>query len=96
MTATLFQFKDGSKKTDISQDQERVMIEVDNEALMKKYDFIYDHAPKMWLAEDDHGYWPASVSNFFDNMYGVPHVENGSAQLMLTTRIPLTRALDTS
>lgn len=72
------------------------MIEVDNEALMKKYDFIYDHAPKMWLAEDDHGYWPASVSNFFDNMYGVPHVENGSAQLMLTTRIPLTRALDTS
>ena len=39
-------------------------------ALMEKYQFVYDYAPRMWLSEKDNGWWPGSHQEFFDNMKG--------------------------
>ena len=63
---------------------------------MQKYGFIYEHAPQLWLSEDDDGYWPASVTTYFDHMKGLGHISGQESRLLLTTRIPLTDANDHS
>ena len=45
LSATLFRFKDGQKVARVDPAQTRVQVEVDNEALLEKYDFVYKHAP---------------------------------------------------
>lgn len=96
LSGTLFTFKDGTKSLTLSPGQQKVEVQVDNEALMKKYGFIYDHAPQLWLSEDDDGFWPASVQEYFNHMYGVSRYHGQESKLMLTTRIPLKSVLDSS
>ena len=78
---------------------------VDNDALLDKYQFIWDHAPQMWLSEpSENGFWPGELQTFFDNTMGISHYikgENGKEQycdnkslLMLTSRIPLSGPYD--
>lgn len=44
-------------------------MKVDDSALMKKYQFVNDYAPRMWLCENDEGgWWPGSLQEYFDNM----------------------------
>ena len=61
-------------------------MEIDNDALLEKYSFLYDYAPQMWLGEDDDGWWPGELSTFFDNMEGNPQ----DYKLSLQTRTPMT------
>lgn len=61
---------------------------------MEKYQFVTDHAPRMWLCEDDEGgWWPGTRQEFFDNTTAA---KDSSHQIRLTTRIPLTGPYDRS
>ena len=91
MTGTLFAFEDGSKVVTTSDSS--LKVQVDNTALLEKYQFIYDYAPRMWLSERDNGYWPGTLQDFFDNTEGVSDTE-GTYRCRLTTRVPLTGPYD--
>ena len=45
LDGTLFQFSDGSKIMQVSKGVEKLHVKVDNDALMDKYQFVYDYAP---------------------------------------------------
>ena len=45
LTGTLLKFKDGSKVAAVDRATETLAIEVDNDALADKYQFVTDHAP---------------------------------------------------
>ena len=68
LTGTLFTFENGLKI--ITTKENSIKIQVDNDALLPKYQFIYDYAPRMWLSEKDDGWWPGTHQEFFDNMKG--------------------------
>lgn len=57
---------------------------------------MWDHAPKLWLSEDDDGFWPGSLTDFFNQTEGIYHFdkEHNEMRLMLQTRIPLTNPYD--
>ena len=65
--------------------QTAVKVAVDNDELMKKYTFVSDHAPCLWLSEADDGFWPWSVQDFFTHMEGVSHYDpiHNERKLML-------------
>lgn len=103
MTGTLFKFSNDEKVAILEAGQTSIRVQVDNDALLDKYQFVWDHAPQMWLSEKDNGFWPLDLQTFFDNVEGVSHhdrnqeayIDNRSL-LMLTTRIPLTGPYDTT
>ena len=71
LTGTLFKFANGDKVCNLSGLSEvQVQVQVDNDALMEKYQFVYDFAPRMWLSELKNGWWPLDLQTFFDNMQG--------------------------
>ena len=78
--------------------QTSIKVAVDNDELMKKYSFVSDHAPCLWLSEDDDGYWPWPVEDFLTHMEGISHTDTvfNERKLMLQTRIPLTGPYDDS
>ena len=66
-----------------------VDVQIDRQALLDKYQFVWDHAPRMWLAEKDtDGWWPLEIEEFFERVEGANH----DGRLRLTTREPLQSA----
>ena len=58
LTGTLFSFADGSKVATTTF-TDHLKVQVDNDALLEKYSFVFDYGPRMWLAETDNdGWWP--------------------------------------
>jgi hypothetical protein len=45
----------------------KVPVEIDRDELLLKYQFAYDHAPKMWLNEKPDDPWFPSTLEFFLN-----------------------------
>jgi len=71
----------------------KIRLDIDRDELIKKYQFVWDYAPKMWLNENPTdtgheglGYFPSSVEDFIDKTKG----ENVNGRLILTTEEPLT------
>ena len=97
LNGTLFKFKDGSKvmevhKFDHKTDLTNIRVEIDREKLMKKYQFIYDYAPIMYLNEntydkkiEGYGWFPSSVDWFMEHMVGA----NFDGRFSIVSEVPL-------
>ena len=103
LEGTLFKFKSGEKVMEVASsdgvDLSKVRLDIDRDALIKKYQFVWDYAPIMWLDERpddgflrDKGWFPSTLEYFLDNVKG-ESTKNGT--LRLTTREPLEDPYDT-
>jgi hypothetical protein len=94
LNGTLFKFKNGDKVMEISKDDDeevdlsKIKLAIDRDELIKKYQFVWDYAPKMWLDEnledtgmEGVGYFPSSVEYFFEHVTGI----NDDGSIRLTT-----------
>jgi len=100
LNGTLFKIKStGSKEMMLDSSELRdadlsnIKLSIDRDALLDKYSFVWDYAPKMWLNERrkptkvlPEGWFPSTLEFFFDRTMGEVTDEG---YMRLTTQTPL-------